>query len=195
MKAGGSPRKRPSAIGAKKGPAFEREICKSLSLWISGGERDDIFWRTAMSGGRATIGLRAGKKRDAQAGDISAIHSLGERLLNHVVVDTKWYGDIQFLGAVFNDRGRVYSWWHELLVHADSFGKKPMLIVRQNGYPVFVMLTPWSFERLFGLTYDHASMVIPRMDCYVVLYDRFVSDAVVPKLTMPAEVKRRVRLV
>ena len=45
---------RKKASGSRKGTPFEREICKEVSLWWSWGERDDLVWRTATSGGRAT---------------------------------------------------------------------------------------------------------------------------------------------
>jgi len=37
-----------------KGSSFEREICTILSKWWTNNERDDVFWRTAGSGARAT---------------------------------------------------------------------------------------------------------------------------------------------
>ena len=35
-----------SGGGKQKGSAFEREICKKLSLWFTENERDDIFFRS-----------------------------------------------------------------------------------------------------------------------------------------------------
>ena len=46
--------KRKKASGSRKGSPFEREISKEISFWWSDGERDDLVWRTASSGGRAT---------------------------------------------------------------------------------------------------------------------------------------------
>src|SRR5215216_6431446 len=44
---------------AGKGPQWEREVCRALSLWVTNGERVDVFWRSAMSGGRATVHNRS----------------------------------------------------------------------------------------------------------------------------------------
>ena len=63
---------------ASKGSAFEREISKSLSLWYTEGERDDIFWRSSQSGGRATTRAKKGKKTAASYGDITALDNRGE---------------------------------------------------------------------------------------------------------------------
>ena len=48
--------------GKAKGSSFERLICKELSLWITGGEHQDVFWRSAMSGGRSTVAMKKGDK-------------------------------------------------------------------------------------------------------------------------------------
>ena len=67
--------------GSSKGSSFEREICKQLSLWWSEGNRDDIFWRTAGSGGRATNRARQGKETSGAYGDLTFIDPSGADLL------------------------------------------------------------------------------------------------------------------
>ena len=47
--------------GAAKGSAYERELCKRISSWFSGGETEDLFWRTSGSGSRATNRRRLGR--------------------------------------------------------------------------------------------------------------------------------------
>ena len=71
-------------MGKAKGSAFEREVCKKLSLWITDGKMDDCLWRSAISGGRATIAHRKGKVV-RQGGDICAVSLEGHVLTN------KWY--------------------------------------------------------------------------------------------------------
>ena len=65
---------------SKKGGGFEREMCKLLSKWYTHGERDDIFWRTAGSGGRATVRMKQGKMTADSAGDMCAIDEIGKKL-------------------------------------------------------------------------------------------------------------------
>lgn len=72
-----------------KGSGFEREIAKELGLWWTGGERDDIFWRTSQSGGRATIRKRKGKSTSNQEGDLCAIDPIGFPLTNKVTIELK----------------------------------------------------------------------------------------------------------
>lgn len=59
--------------GKNKGSSFEREIAKTLSLWISKGETDDIFWRSTTSGARATTRTKQGKQTANSYGDLSIL--------------------------------------------------------------------------------------------------------------------------
>lgn len=70
-----------------KGSAFEREICKKLSLWWTDGGRDDVFWRTASSGGRATA--RGRKSTFGQHGDVQATDPIGQPLMDLCTIEIK----------------------------------------------------------------------------------------------------------
>lgn len=75
--------------GGRKGNPFEREICKELSSWWTGGKRDDIFWRSATSGARATVRFRKGKRTAGGCGDICALDPIGEPLLDVMTIEVK----------------------------------------------------------------------------------------------------------
>lgn len=72
-----------------KGGAYERETCKLLSTWWSGGVADDWFWRSAGSGGRATNRAKSGKTTYGQNGDIAATHPKGEKLTRLFCIELK----------------------------------------------------------------------------------------------------------
>jgi hypothetical protein len=96
--------------GHNKGGKFERDVSRMLSLWWSGGKNDDVFWRTAGSGGRATMRGRRGKST-AQVGDIAAVDPSGEPFIAKVVLELKrGYGKFDLLDLI------------------DSRGKKPKLV-------------------------------------------------------------------
>lgn len=73
--------------GKGKGGAFERDLCRDLSLWWSRGKRDDIFWRTSGSGGRAK--RRSGRSTFGQHGDIQATDPIGQPLIDLVTIEAK----------------------------------------------------------------------------------------------------------
>lgn len=77
------------AAKSKKGSAFERAVCKDLSLWWTGGSSDDVFWRTAGSGGRATTRAKKGSATAGAYGDIGAVDPSGEALLKVVTLELK----------------------------------------------------------------------------------------------------------
>lgn len=75
-----------------KGSAFEREISKRLSKWWTQNEnppRDDIFWRSQTSGGRATQRMKSGKTTFGSYGDIAAVDPMGQRLLRFWTIELK----------------------------------------------------------------------------------------------------------
>jgi len=72
-----------------KGSQFERDTCRQLSEWWSGGTRSDIYWRTSQSGGRATQRAKSGKKTFGSYGDITAVDPIGAPLLQMFTIELK----------------------------------------------------------------------------------------------------------
>jgi len=143
--------------GKSKGATFEREVCSKLSLWVSKGERDDLFWRSSMSGGRATVRFQKGKDT-VTAGDITAIHEMGSSLTDNYIIECKFTSNIHLESAIFqgplidiskvtskkkskkkgkpkqrqNNADKFAAWWMILLREGKKYNKKPMLIAKQN---------------------------------------------------------------
>ena len=72
-----------------KGGDFEREVSRLLSLWWTEGARDDVFWRTSASGGRATSRAQAFKRTRYEYGDITFTDPIGKPLLDVTVIEAK----------------------------------------------------------------------------------------------------------
>jgi len=106
-------------IGKQKGNEFERKVCKKLSLWISNGERDDIFWRSAGSGSRATV-----SKTVRGTGDIVAIDPLGFPLIDRFVIECKNHRKL--------DRAKIYSFYIKLLDQCINIDLYPLLIFKES---------------------------------------------------------------
>lgn len=88
--------------GSRKGGAYERTLSVLLSLWVSSGRREDLFWRTAQSGGRATIGRRKGKDLARTAGDIGAIDPRGEWLCGTFLIEAKHYAQFKWPQDIYD---------------------------------------------------------------------------------------------
>lgn len=141
----------------RKGSAFEREICAKLSLWLTKGERTDCLWRSAMSGGRSTV-ARAGGKNVRQCGDITAVSEEGNSFSNNFYIECKHLKNIGFDGLI-KGGGPLLHIWKDTVEQAKHYRRIPLLIVKQNRWPVIactdsegafalqlVVQRPWPFS-------------------------------------------------
>jgi hypothetical protein len=115
----------------QKGASFERSVCVLLSRWMSNGERDDLYWRSAMSGWRTTVARKKGIELNAQAGDVSCIHADGHALTDNFHIECKHYRDLNYLGLL-KGTGKLVEFWMTTRREATASGKLPLLIAKQN---------------------------------------------------------------
>lgn len=118
-----------------KGNDFERAICKELSLWWTGQERDDVFYRTSNSGGRATVRAKKGQSTFNHYGDVSASDPIGEPFLKLFRLELKRgynHLSIQDLLDTKNDGGFA-KWIAQAKESATQGGSLSwMLILRRD---------------------------------------------------------------
>ena len=142
--------KRKSRKGKGKiiGNAFQREICKKLSLACSNGEHDDIFISTSGSGSRGTIRKKAGKKTQVtQHGDIDYENPMGKPLINIWSIECKTgYGTTRktkegitksnwcLLDCIEggSENPMFLDFWLQTLEDAETSKREPILIFRRN---------------------------------------------------------------
>jgi hypothetical protein len=127
--------------GKNKGSEFERKVCVELSLWVTKGARKDVFWRTAMSGGRATVHQRKGVDI-RQAGDICSVAPEGHALTDTWFIECKHYRDLNIASFLINNRGVLARFWTEVCSKAAKQNKQPMIIARENNGPILVLVLP-----------------------------------------------------
>lgn len=129
----------------QKGSAFERLICKQLSLMITHGKRGDVFWRSAMSGGRATVhGTNV-----RQSGDICAVAPEGHILTDDYFIECKHYRDLKIGRFVIEGKGPLGLFWTIASREARRHKKTPVLICKQHGLPIFVVTNNYRRIRSF----------------------------------------------
>lgn len=120
-----------------KGGSFEREICKLLSSWWTNGERDDVFWRSASSGGRATVRHAKGKSTYGQYGDIQAVDPIGNALTKHITIECKrGYTKATFADAVDRPDHLSAGVWETFVEQAETSavaaGSKGWLLIQRR---------------------------------------------------------------
>lgn len=131
--------------GKQKGGQFERDICRKLSLWVSRGKKTDLYWRSAMSGGRATVGRNKGESI-RQAGDITCVAPEGHMLTDRFYIECKFYKNLDILSFIFKNKGKLAQFWKETKREADRHDRLPMLIAKQNNFPIILIVDGGRFD-------------------------------------------------
>lgn len=143
--------KKKRSTSKQKGGEFERHICKKLGLWVTNGEAQDVFWRSAMSGGRATVAIRPkGSGVNAnptqilrrQAGDISAVAPEGHSLTDRFFIECKFHKELELAHFFLTGKGRLAKFWHKARAEAAQYDRSPMLIAKQNLWPILMITLP-----------------------------------------------------
>ncbi len=116
--------------GKGKGSSFERSVCEALSLWTTKGVSKDVYWRSAMSGGRATVARGAVR----QAGDITAVAAEGHVLTDVVYLECKFYKELS-IDCLIKGKGTLISFWQTAEKEAAKYNRIPALIFKQNNWP------------------------------------------------------------
>ena len=135
-----------------KGSSFERTMCKEFSLWWTNKERDDVFWRTSQSGGRATQRAKSGKRTSDSYGDMMAVDEDGKPLTKFILTEFK-KGYSKDLGLLIIIDGKqqipiLKGWWDKNEKIRKESGRQYGVLIFQRDYkkPCIVMDSD-----LFGL--------------------------------------------
>lgn len=146
------------AKGQGKGSAFERHICVLLGLWWTGGRRDDIFWRSSNSGGRAKVRHYVGKGTFGQYGDIQATDPIGQPLLDLCTIEIKKGYNRHTIGDMLDKKDtaaqQVWEGWMEQAIQDSKNAGSPywlLITCRDRREPV-IFLPKEFFGELQGYT-------------------------------------------
>jgi hypothetical protein len=177
--------------GKSKGANFEREVCKLLSLFVTDNERNDIFWRSAMSGGRSTVQGKKGIVNKVQSGDVSAVDPLGHPFLERFCVEIKHYKDLKLHSLLFGKptKESILDFWIQIAAESFRVEKAPMLIAKQNNYPTLVCVSKGGDINRFFTNCLNKIAVYPKYDMAIYLFDEFLKE--VDHETLIYEISKR----
>ena len=119
-----------------KGADFEREISKTLTVWLTGKEKPYWFWRMPGSGSIATIHSEC----ERFSGDIRAMHPAAEFLLDIFSIECKTgYPKTDFWQLFKTIKNfDIRDFWAQCVNDANRANKLPMLIYRKKGKKIIV---------------------------------------------------------
>jgi hypothetical protein len=141
-------------VGKLKGGSYERTVAKKLSLWLTNGKEEDCLWRSAMSGGRATVAHKKGIK-NRQAGDLAAVSPEGHLLTNKYFVECKAYKDLEIMQFFIKGKGLLAGFWKTTVKQARIHNREPMLIAKQNNVPELVFIQDINAQwQITGIAYS-----------------------------------------
>lgn len=161
--------------GKGKGSDFERRFCEQLSLWWTGGARDDVFWRTGGSGGRATVRQQRGRATYGQYGDVGATHPQGHALVDALTVELKrGYNEYTLHDLLDQPQGAAIGEWEAHVAQAVRSSEQArsrawMLVTRRDRRRAMVWM-PMHFYR------DAAVALVPGPSDVVVRFTARVRD-------------------
>jgi hypothetical protein len=141
--------------GHQKGSSFERELCKQFSLWISHGERDDVFWRTAGSGARATQRLKQNKQTCNSDGDICCLNAEYAWFTDKIRVEIRRGYNHWRISEIFKTKisnNGLWAYWLNLEKECQEIGKIPLLCWKPDRKPL-IFFFPFPFGP--NLMQDH----------------------------------------
>jgi hypothetical protein len=128
--------------GKDKGSAWERQVGKLLSLWLTNAERGDIFSRNVLSGGAFTLAEAAGKISSRAPGDLMAAHPLAFNFLSRFSVECKHLANIGLEAYLLDPRaqtslGQIISLASRQAKHIKL---EYMIVAKQNNREAIVMI-------------------------------------------------------
>lgn len=159
-----SKKKKRKRKGSQKGPGYERSFCKQLGMWWTNGKRDDIFWRTASSGARATMRAKKGLRTADSYGDVKAESIIGKPLTKDCLFSLKrgytgkkgkkslkWACLLDLIDKPDNlaTIPAITKWWEEAMRVAIGAGrKKCFLVFKRDRKNAIIGMQPSIFNEL-----------------------------------------------
>ena len=168
-----------------KGGGYEREISKKLSLWWTYGKRDDIFWRTAGSGGRATTRMKTRKKTADSAGDLMALSKIGKPFTKRFLVEIKrGYSKKKGAVAVLNlldskklgkTNAVLLTWVKKALLEMKQHKRRDIIIIfRRDRKEACVVLEEHLYKRLDMDANNRLLLYINEYKLVIILLEHFL---------------------
>src|SRR4030042_4685553 len=98
--------------GKAKGGAYEREISKKLSLWLTDGERNDTIWRTPGSGSWSTV-----NNSETSCGDLHSVREESKAFFDTFSLELKNYKELDFFQFFTDSKTQfiITKWWEQCL--------------------------------------------------------------------------------
>lgn len=118
------------ANGKAKGSGYERDICKMLTVWLTGKDKPYVWWRSPSSGALATITAQ----NPNLTGDIISVLPEGGFLTDVFSIEIKvGYPKSSFNKFFSNAKNNeIEMFWKQATTDAGKSKKEPMLVYKKD---------------------------------------------------------------
>ena len=145
-----------AGAGHAKGAAFERELARSLSNWLTNGQDDRALWRSVGSGAHAQ------RWHGRQSGDLAAVQTdwpLVQRFAAEVLVEAKAYRSLSWSAFHGEHAGELWRFWVKASAEARAQKRTPWLVVKINYAPIVVIMPGLPDNRSLVEVHRYADLI------------------------------------
>lgn len=161
--------------GKCKGSAFERDVAKKLSLWITTGCSDKELWRTHSSGGVGTV-----SKISQECGDIMGIGDIGRSFCSRYNIECRIGKVIKFSDLIYrNEKSSMYKFIFEGRENAKRSNRIPIWIFKEHCSRDIVVAFDLQCDYSKGLSIDFRSMypiIFKKLSVYFILFEELINN-------------------
>lgn len=135
--------------GKRKGSSWERDVCKRLSIWLTGKEKPVVFWRSPSSGGLGTI-----KTAENVTGDIISISDVSKWVCQKFSIECKnGYPSadlFKHFKKVKNDE--IEQFWTQCIRDSQTENKYGILVFKKKGNQPIIGIEKSVYDQLIEMS-------------------------------------------
>ena len=144
----------------QKGGRFEGELCRLFSKWFTHGKRDDVFYKTSGSGGRATHRQRLQKQTAFSAGDMSFTDSIGQPFIVYFLVEIKrgYNSRVVFNNLIDKDSKQmplIVEWFKKANKERSQNRRKAVMLLMRRDYAKTLVVSQHQEYKAFRSSFDN----------------------------------------
>ena len=181
-------------LPVSKGQDFERQVCRTLSLWWTDGEDADVFWRNRV---RST---KQSPDAKHQLGDVTALKAIGAPLVERFSIEIKIgysktkkgtrtknipWDLLDLLDGKKDGKKTLLEFWAQCTKDSELSRKRPLLIFKRDFHEPVICLesdTMTTLQAWMGpldsdyLNYRRAGGLDPDLFLFLYRLEDFLSE-------------------
>ncbi|RLC88849.1 MAG: hypothetical protein DRJ03_01010 [Chloroflexi bacterium] len=146
----------------QKGGRFEGELCRVFSKWLTYDKRDDVFYKTSGSGGRATQRQKLQKQTAFSAGDMSFNDPIGKPFIEYFLVEIKrgYNTNVIFNSLIDKDHSKtktplIIDWFKKANQERSQNNRKAVMLLMRRDYARTLVVLKYQEYKKFQSSFNN----------------------------------------